>query len=680
MLYVKRFQSLHNNQEAIQLKGSSVHFKLTLADNRFFLTQQPTLFSHDFSLEDPSLAHEARLVLKKVFGFQNFRGLQGEIVTHAARGGDALVLMPTGGGKSLCFQIPGLVRAGLTVVISPLISLMQDQVQTLEEYGLKAYAYNSSLSLKDKRHVEKELLAGNVDFLYLAPERLMTKACQDLLEEIDINGGKGGGLGLFAIDEAHCVSKWGHDFRPEYRKLAFLANRYPNVPRMALTATADKFTRADIIRELKLEKARVFMDSFDRPNLTYHLTKRERQGSEQILHFLKDHVGECGIIYCLSRRKVEETALFLQAKGIPALPYHAGLDTATRRDHQEQFLQSENMIIVATIAFGMGIDKPNVRFVAHMDLPKNIENYYQETGRAGRDGQPAVVQLFYGARDVIILKQMMRRNNKGGNRFFFESENLESMYSFAESTACRRQTILQGFDEDFRGPCGNCDNCLTESDGFSAREWAMNLLVLFHRTNCLHSPQELCDLARGLVTIKVREKKWFDLEHFGFLMETPEKGVMYGIRQLMSHGLLKMDWHKGGLLQLTPLALEFLREERALFFRENPKRVSQAKKAVTSKKKTKKSAPKKKKVVKKKVTSFKGGGLYEHLKELRRKESKKRRLPAFKIFHDQTLREMAEHIPENSEELLELYGVGEAKLKKYGKVFLKGIADFQMNL
>ena len=299
------------------------------------MTHQPSLFS----LEDPGLAQEAKLVLKKIFGYADFRGPQEGIVTHAAEGGDAMVLMPTGGGKSLCYQIPGLMRNGVTIVVSPLISLMQDQVQTLCELGLKARAYNSSLSLKEKRATEQELLAGELDFLYLAPERLLTNSCQELLEEVDIKGG----LGLFAIDEAHCVSKWGHDFRPEYRKLAFLARKYPHVPRMALTATADKFTRADIIRELKLEKARVFMGSFDRPNLTYSLTKRVRQGSEQLLQFLEGREEEAGIIYCLSRRKVEETALFLQSKGFHALPYHAGLDVKVRARHQEEFLQEEGI-------------------------------------------------------------------------------------------------------------------------------------------------------------------------------------------------------------------------------------------------------------------------------------------------------------------------------------------------
>lgn len=652
---------------------------------------QPSLFS----LEDPSLVHEGRLVLKKVFGFSDFRGPQEDIVSHTAAGGDGLVLMPTGGGKSLCYQIPGLMREGVTVVISPLISLMQDQVQTLQELGLSARAYNSSLSAKEKRLTEEELLKGELDFLYLAPERLMTNSCQRLLEEVDIKGG----LGLFAIDEAHCVSKWGHDFRPEYRKLAFLARQFPHVPRIALTATADKFTRADIIRELKLEKARVFMGSFDRPNLTYGLTKRVRQGSEQLMAFLKGREEENGIIYCLSRRKVEETALFLQSKGLNALPYHAGLDTEVRARHQEEFLQSEGMIMVATIAFGMGIDKPNVRFVVHMDLPKNIENYYQETGRAGRDGAPADVQLYYGARDVVILKQMMRKNAKGAERFYFESEGLEAMLAFAQSMTCRRVTILQSFDEDFRGPCGQCDNCLSEESefslGFEMRDWALKLLVLYYKSQILQSPQDLCDLARGVISQKVREKKWYELENFGFLIDVTEKGVLYFIRQLMAAQFLKMDWTKGGLLQLTPLALEFIKGKESFYLREHPaqihKKTPSEKKAAATKKTTKKAAKRstKKKVARPKKAfsspspqglTAQGIELYERLKELRRKESKKRRIPAFKVFHDQTLVEMAREMPQSTDDLLELYGVGETKLKKYGRTFLKEIASFSDTL
>ncbi len=629
--------------------------------------------------------------LKKVFGYDSFRGPQEGIIRNACGGGDALVLMPTGGGKSLCYQIPGLVREGTCVVISPLISLMQDQVQTLEELGLKAYAYNSTLSLKEKRVVEKELRAGEVDFLYLAPEALANKWTLDLLEEVY----DGGLLSLFAIDEAHCVSKWGHDFRPEYRKLSLLAKKFKGVPRMALTATADKFTRADIIRELKLEKARVFMGSFDRANIAYGLTKRVRQGSEQLLQFLEEHKGENGIIYCLSRRKVEETALFLQSKGIHALPYHAGLPVKMRREHQEEFLQGEEIIICATIAFGMGIDKPDVRFVVHMDLPKNIENYYQETGRAGRDGAEATAQLFYGERDVIVMKQMMRRGVRDANRFYFESENLEGMMSFAKSTACRRQTILQSFDEDFRGPCGNCDNCFTEELAtlkeeelpyFDASTWAQRALHLYHRVQSPLTIDNLVDLLRGIVTIRARESRWYELEDFGFLMETSEKGVLYGVRELMSHGLLKQDWSKGGILILTPLALDFLKKRKGLYFRDNPKQLkkstskkSSSKKATktTKKKKTAKKASSKKSTPKR-TPRYDGGGsdLFSHLKELRRKESKKRRLAAYKIFHDQTLHEMAQVKPQSEEELLALYGVGEAKLKKYGKTFLKAITEF----
>lgn len=629
----------------------------------------------------------ALCTLKKVFGHNSFRGLQGEIVEHIHKGGDALVLMPTGGGKSLCYQVPGLIRQGTCVVISPLISLMQDQVQTLNELDLKAYAYNSTIGLKEKRKIEQELREGSVDFLYLAPEGLMNSWTLELLEDCYHRGD----ISLFAIDEAHCVSKWGHDFRPEYRKLKVLAKRFPKAPRLALTATADKFTRADIIRELSLESARVFMGSFDRHNLTYGLEKRERQGTEQLKNFLRGFQGENGIIYCLSRRKVEETSAYLQSIGVDARPYHAGLDTKTRQRHQEEFLRGDGVIIVATIAFGMGIDKPDVRFVVHMDLPKNIENYYQETGRAGRDGMPSTVQLFYGARDVVILKQMMRKGSRDANRFYFESENLESMMSFAQSTACRRQTILQSFDEDFRGPCDNCDNCFEreekKNEWFDASDWTRKILHLYHRTGAKLLLSELVDLARGIVTLRAREEKWYDLPDFGFLMDTSEKGVIYGVRNLMAHGLLKYDWSRGGQLSLTSLAVEFLKRRRELYFRENPKRLSKESSKLGTKKKTQKKTSKnsKKKAktpkkTKSQILPAKGQDLYLHLKELRRKESKKRRLPAFKIFHDQTLREMAEIRPESPQELLDLYGVGEAKLKKYGKTFLKAISEYQSSI
>ncbi|MCR9205323.1 MAG: RecQ family ATP-dependent DNA helicase, partial [Halobacteriovoraceae bacterium] len=489
------------------------------------------------------------------------------------------------------------------------------------------------------------------------------------------------GLSLFAIDEAHCVSKWGHDFRPEYRKLSLLANRFPQIPRIALTATADKFTRVDIIKELKLQKARVFMGSFDRPNIHYSSSPRERQGTSQLLQFLEGREEECGIVYCLSRRKVEEMALFLQEQGFNARPYHAGLDVKTRRSNQEEFLQDEKMIMVATIAFGMGIDKPNVRYVVHMDLPKNIENYYQETGRAGRDGLPSTAHLFYSARDPVILRQMMRKNAKSMQRFHFESENLEGMFSFAKSQVCRRQGILQSFDEDFRGPCWHCDSCDEHSEErgdhgfFEGTEWAKKALLLFHRLQRNMSVDEYVDILRGTVTLEVREKGWFELPHFGFLMDISYAGVIYFVRDMMAFGLFKQDWKRGGVLTLSHLALEFLKGDTQYFLRINPKQVSKKKKAKATKKKV---SPKKPKIPKKPVSKGRPpGDLYEFLKELRRKEAKKRRVPAFKVFHDQTLIEMAKHKPENLDDMLELYGVGEAKLKKYGKVFLKGISEYR---
>jgi ATP-dependent DNA helicase RecQ len=592
--------------------------------------------------------------------------------------------MPTGGGKSLCFQVPGLLREGVCVVISPLISLMQDQVQTLNELGLIAYAYNSSLTLKARQKVEEDLRAGVVDFLYMAPERLFASGTMDLLREVEEKAS----LSLFAIDEAHCVSAWGHDFRPEYRKLASLARYFPTVPRMALTATADKFTRADIIRELKLESARVYMGSFDRPNIHYSAVKRERQGTAQLMEYLEDKEGMSGIIYCLSRRKVEETTLFLQEKGYPAMAYHAGLDTKTRYANQSRFISEENQIMVATIAFGMGIDKPDVRYVVHMDLPKNIENYYQETGRAGRDGLESEALLFYGARDPVILKQMMRKSRgKTAARFHFESEALDSMHALGQSLHCRRQIILQSFDEDFRAPCGNCDNCERNElpiGSFRAREWSERILGLYHRTGAQLCPGDIVDLARGLVTAKVRQHKWFDLIDFGFCMDTPEKGVAFGLRSLMAIGLLKADWSRGGSLVMTNLAVEFLRSSEPIYFLEDPRRVGKttSKKKVVKKTKSKSSkasakvatkVSKKKKVRKTRAPET---GLLGHLKELRRREAKRKRVPAYKVFHDQTLIEMAQQKPESLEEFLELYGVGEVKAKKYGPTFLKALGDF----
>lgn len=644
-------------------------------------------------------SNDAVTHLKRVWGYDSFRGSQKDIIDHLALGGDTLVLMPTGGGKSLCYQIPALLREGTGIIISPLISLMQDQVQTLQELGLKAATYNSSLSLKEKKTVEDRLLRGDLDFLYLAPERLTNSYVLELFEVLNSRQG----LSLFAIDEAHCVSKWGHDFRPEYRKLSLLAKKFPSVPRIALTATADKFTRADIVKELSLENAKVYLGSFDRPNIHYTCEERKREGTAQLLQILEEKKNECGIIYCLSRRKVEEIALFLRGQGYEAYPYHAGLDLKTRKNHQEKFLQGESIVIVATIAFGMGIDKPNVRYVVHMDLPKNIENYYQETGRAGRDGAPARAHLFYGKKDIVILKQMMRKNAKSQERLEFESENLENMMAFARTMVCRRQGILQSFDEDFSGPCWNCDICdeleedkyapILESSiqYFEGTDLVKKSLILFHRIKSPIKVEGFIDILMGVITKEVRDRGLFEIENFGLFMDYPKSGVEYFLRDLIICGIFKQDWNNEGKLTLGHRAVNFLELNNPYFLRYNPRQFTN--KSTKSKRGTKpldqkrtkkaKDVPSKttKRTSKKKTPKNldkKGSAesLYENLKELRRRLAKKKRIPAYKVFHDQTLIEMAKERPINLDEFLSLHGVGEAKMKKYGKVFLEEIASY----
>jgi len=653
------------------------------------LDQSPSLFDSPLfaDLSDQKAArglHRAREILLKTFGHEQFRGPQEAIVTHVIDGGDALVLMPTGGGKSLCYQVPALARDGMAVIISPLISLMQDQVDTLQNLGVKAYSYNSTLTLKQKRLIEEEVAAGEVKFLYMAPERLTNSSTLEMLDNLYIQDK----LSLFAIDEAHCVSKWGHDFRPEYRKLGLIAKRFARVPRMGLTATADKTTRADIVKELALDKCRVFMGSFDRPNLFYSMEKRERQGTSQLNKFLKDKQGQCGIIYCLSRRKVEETTAYLLDKDWSVAAYHAGMPLKERRTNQEEFLRGDIDIIVATIAFGMGIDKSNVRYVVHMDLPKNIENYYQETGRAGRDGLKSSVQLFYSARDTIIMKQMARKNAKTAGRLEYEWESLEQMLSLGESVYCRRQAILQTFDEVYPKACGNCDNCAKDKSLlYKANDWITTMLILYHKAGGNLSQSTWLDLARGIVTLEAREKQWFAWEEFGFLMDHTEKAVLFGIRQMMLMGLVKMNWGQGGQLQITNKAIVFLEGDETLYFPFNPKQIKSKTKKTPVKKKAK--AKKRTKSSTKKKASLKKGlpigtivpsgpnTLYNHLKELRREISQKKKVPAFKVFHDQSLREMAESRPQEMEELLDIYGIGDKKAKKFGKRFLKAIADFE---
>lgn len=644
---------------------------------------QQSLFNSDLNrtknvFDVNEISKESLNILKNVFGFNEFRGPQKSIILHLISGNDALVLMPTGGGKSLCYQVPGLVRSGVAIIISPLISLMQDQVESLNEIGVSAYAYNSTLTLKQKKIVEQELLSGHVKFLYMSPERLSLDYTIRLLDKLKIS--------LFAIDEAHCVSKWGHDFRPEYRNLSTIHKRYKGVPRIALTATADKFTRSDIVKELSLNKAKVFLGSFDRTNITYLSEKKVRRGTAQLTNFLESHSGESGIIYCLSRRKVEEFTIFLKEKGYNAYAYHAGMPVKQRALSQKRFIYDDDVIMVATLAFGMGIDKPDVRFIIHMDLPKNLENYYQETGRAGRDGRPAIAMLFYGLQDVVTLKKMIQKGRKGTKRANFEVSSLEAMLSFAESKICLRQIILQNFDEDYKGPCGNCSSCYDfENEGlthfFDARVWVTKLLTLYYKINTPLNLFELCDMARGVVTLKARKCGWFEIEDFSFAANESERGVLYGIRQCIAYGLLKQDFDNNSVLVMTNLAATFLGDQSRFYFEKSPKNYASGLRTKSKKPLKRKVSSRKKSVKRNKPSYMKkeavvATGLLAYLKEVRKKESRKRKLPAYKVFHDKTLIEMAEVKPHDKESFLDLSGVGEVKAKKYAQIFIDAMAEY----
>tara|TARA_Y100000590_G_scaffold470775_1_gene670187 strand:+ start:1684 stop:3576 length:1893 start_codon:yes stop_codon:yes gene_type:complete len=605
-------------------------------------------------------------VLKKYFGYESFRGEQKSIIEQLVSGNDALVLMPTGGGKSLCYQIPSIVRKGTGVIISPLISLMQDQVITLKENGVKAAYLNSSLSLSESRSIEEELLAGELDMIYVAPERLVTPRFLKILEQID--------LALFAIDEAHCVSTWGHDFRPEYRTLSFLTRDFPDVPKIALTATADKLTRKDIIRELNLNKAKVFLSSFDRTNLMYSIKPKTKE-NQQLFKFLdKFEDYESGIIYCLSRRKVNEVCTKLRSKGVKAYAYHAGLSQSERRENQERFLMEEGVVMVATIAFGMGIDKPDVRFVVHMDMPRSLESYYQETGRAGRDGDISDCLLLFGRKEAAILKHMIRKSDASASRKNLENLQVETILGLCESLTCRRQSILQNFDEDFVAPCGFCDICMDgefpeDSDDITEKA-ILALTVVYRLGKDLHY-NSLIDILCGDAThVLVRDglhcvpefgigKKWKDVEW---------KRV---IRILMALGLIRMEFEPSGkqYFKLSHLSIPVLKSEEKVFARPMKSQVVSKVKRKTRKKRTaKKKVARVKKVF---TTGPVKTDLWNALREKRANLAKKRRIPAYKVFHDATLREMARRKPATLEELLEINGIGDVKLRKYGKIFLE---------
>ncbi len=598
-------------------------------------------------------------ILHDVFGYDQFRHQQQAIVEHVISGQDALVLMPTGGGKSLCYQIPALARDGLAIVVSPLIALMQDQVEALRQLGVNAAFLNSSLSAEDNSRITRQVIAGEIKLLYVAPERLMVSSFLSLLDEVQQHVG----LALFAIDEAHCVSQWGHDFRPEYRQLTVLHDCFPEVPRIALTATADAPTRAEIISQLNLENARQFVSSFDRPNIRYHVGIKNN-ARQQLQAFLeREHPNDAGIIYCLSRKKVEETAAWLVEKGWSALPYHAGLPAQLREHHQRRFLREEGIIMVATIAFGMGIDKPNVRFVAHLDLPKSMEGYYQETGRAGRDGLPANAWMVYGMGDVVSMRQMLDGGEASEERKRLERLKLDALLGYCESTACRHQAILRYFGESHPGACEQCDNCLHPVETWQATQVAQMALSCVFRTGQRFGVGHLIDVLMGKVTPQVERFGHDKVSTFG-IGKTLNQAQWSGVyRQLIAAGMLEADMAAYGGLKLTEAARPVLKGEQEVWLRrdaEPEKRMSKAERSARAKE------------------AFEGANddpLWQALKAKRLELAREQGVPPYVIFHDSTLLEIHNRKPQTLDEMGQISGIGQAKLQKYGDAFLQVLEE-----
>ncbi len=589
-------------------------------------------------------------ILKTVFGYNEFRHSQQDIIQRLVNGEDAVVLMPTGGGKSLCYQIPAMLRPGVGIVVSPLIALMQDQVSALIQLGVKAAFLNSTLDAATARKIEQQLGAGELDLLYVAPERLMTESFLNLLDRSP--------LALFAIDEAHCVSQWGHDFRPEYIQLSVLHQRYSQVPRIALTATADETTRGEIIQRLGLDQAKLYVSSFDRPNICYRLSQNQGNARDALLRFiLNEHETDAGIVYCLSRNKVDQTAEWLSKKGLKALPYHAGMPASERQHHQHRFLNEDNIIIVATIAFGMGIDKPDVRFVAHLNLPKSIEAYYQETGRAGRDGLPATAWMMYGLQDVITLKQMMESSAADEKHKRVERHKLDSMLGFSELTSCRRQALLKYFGDDLDQACGNCDTCLTPVETWDATVVAQKALSCVHRTGQRFGVNYLSDVLLGKDNERIKSFAHDKLGVYGIGGELNARQWRDIFRQLIARNLLTVDIQGHGGLRLTEQCRSVLRGEQALMLRKELKQ-------------EKSSARKRKQ---KPGINESNKYLWEALRDCRKKLSEQLDVPPYVIFHDATLMEMLQRQPQNRQQFSRISGVGEHKLDAYADEFLQVI-------
>jgi ATP-dependent DNA helicase RecQ len=592
---------------------------------------------------------DPRDVLQSVFGHADFRGRQGEVVRQVAEGGDAVVLFPTGAGKSICYQVPAICRDGTGIVVSPLVALMRDQVAALRQAGVSAGALFSGLDAAEASRIRRDLLAGTLDLLYVTPERLVTETFLDLLERCR--------LALFAIDEAHCVSQWGHDFRPEYGELALLATRFPGVPRIALTATADPQTREDLRRRLSLVDAPVFTTSFDRPNIRYTIVPKDNP-RRQLLAFLDGHRGESGIVYCLSRRKVEETAAFLVDKGLRALPYHAGLDRAVRDANQDAFLKEDGLVLVATIAFGMGIDHPDIRFVAHLDLPGSVEAYYQETGRAGRDGLPSDAWMTYGMADVAQRQRMIAENDTPEEVKRVERAKLGALLGICETAACRRQALLAHFGEAHPGRCGNCDTCLHPVETFDGTIAAQKALSAVARTRERYGAAHIVDVLRGEQTEKVLAARHHELPTFGVGADLDLRGWMSVIRQLVVLGHLVVSHEDYGALHLGPGARGVLKGETRVELRRD--RVFRAEKPGRAATKAAAQA------------GLEPGeiALFEALRAERMRIAKEQGVPPYVVFHDSTLREMARRRPTVRDDLAGIPGVGAAKLERYGQRML----------
>ena len=599
-----------------------------------------------------NIAPTALTVLNTVFGLPAFRGAQEEIVTHVAGGGDCLVLMPTGGGKSLCYQLPALLRQGTALVISPLIALMQDQVAALRQLGVRAAFLNSTLDAREAAAAERALREGALDLLYVAPERLVMPRMLDLLEQSRI--------ALFAIDEAHCVSQWGHDFRPEYLQLSLLHERFPAVPRIALTATADMQTRVEIRHRLALNDARVFVSSFDRPNIRYTIVDKQ-EARQQLLRFIRDaHAGEAGIVYCLSRKKVDETAAWLKAQDVPALAYHAGMDSVTRADHQARFQREEGVVMVATIAFGMGIDKPDVRFVAHLDLPKSIEGYYQETGRAGRDGAAADAWMTYGLGDVVQQRRMIDQSEGSEEYRRVSFAKLEALLGLCETAGCRRVRLLDYFGEASE-PCGNCDTCMEPPQTWDATDAARKALSCIFRTGQRFGSRHLIDVLRGHATERVGQWRHQDLSVFGIGADIDEAAWRDIFRQLVTLGFVRPDHEAFGALRLTDSSRPVLKGEQRIDMRRMAPRKG-------------KSATVRRKAAAEGLTAA-DASLLERLRTWRSEQARTQSVPAYVIFHDATLSAIASAHPRDIEDLSTIHGIGAKKLERYGPELMALLRD-----